>query len=211
MLAHRDVLVPVLEEARRLGFLGPGPVEAHLDHASGFAEAIQSGGGGSPPGRAADLGSGAGLPGLPLALRLTETEWVLIEAGVRRAAFLRGAVADLGLVDRVSVVAARAEAVGRDPDHRRRYDLVVARSFGPPAVVAECAAPLLVRGGRAVISEPPGGAPDRWPADGLAALGMAPASSVAAGGAAFQIVVQERNCPDRWPRRVGIPGKRPLF
>jgi 16S rRNA (guanine527-N7)-methyltransferase len=209
---HRDALVPVLEEARRRGFLGPGPVGPHLDHAAGYAAALEAdAGAGWSPARAADLGSGAGLPGLPLALRFPETAWTLVEASVRRAEFLRVAVRDLGIAGRVGVVEERAEVVGRMPEYRATFDLVVARSFGPPAVLAECAAPLLRAGGRAGVSEPPGGAPARWPALGLAPLGMAPGLSVQAAGAAYQLLRQETPCPDRWPRRVGVPGKRPLF
>jgi 16S rRNA (guanine527-N7)-methyltransferase len=209
---HRDVLVPVLEEARRLGFLGPGPVEGHLDHAAGFAVALDwDAGAGWAPVRAGDLGSGAGLPGLPLALHYPGTEWALVEASVRRAAFLRAAVRDLGVDDRITVVEARAEVVGRAAEHRGRFDLVVARSFGPPAVVAECAAPLLGIDGRAVVSEPPGGVPERWPAPALAELGMVPGVAAQAGGASYQVLRQEALCPARWPRRVGVPAKRPLF
>ena len=216
MKEHWDALVPVLEEARRLGFLGPGPVEAHLEHAAGYAAALDAADGageaeGWSPARAADLGSGAGVPGLALALHFGETEWALVEVSVRRAAFLRSAVADLGLQDRVTVVEERAEVVGRTPAYRGRLDAVVARSFGPPAVVAECAAPLLRAGGRAVISEPPEGQPARWPAPGLAELGMVAGPSVRFGGAAYQVLVQAVACPDRWPRRVGAPRKRPLF
>ena len=212
MNGHRDALVPVLEEARRLGFLGPGPVEVHLDHAVGYAAALEAeAGAGWQAARAADLGSGAGLPGLPLALHFPATRWTLVEASVRRAAFLRAALGELGLGGRVSVVEERAEAVGRMPECRGAFDLVVARGFGRPAVVAECAAPLLRAGGRAVVSEPPGGEPERWPAAGLAQLGMTPSVSVRAGGAAYQVLRQATPCPDRWPRRVGIPAKRPLF
>ena len=212
MNGHRDALVPVLEEARFLGFLGPGPVEIHLDHAAGYAAALEAdAGAGWHPARAADLGSGAGLPGLPLALHFSATKWALVEASVRRAAFLRAAVAALDLAGRIAVVEERAEAVGRAPEFRGSFDLVVARGFGRPAVVAECAAPLLRVGGRAVVSEPPGGEPERWPAEGLAGLGMAPAASVRAGGAAYQVLRQVKVCTDRWPRRVGIPAKRPLF
>ncbi|HVL07427.1 MAG TPA: RsmG family class I SAM-dependent methyltransferase [Acidimicrobiales bacterium] len=212
MKGHRDALVPVLEDARRLGFLGPGPVELHLDHAGGFAAAVEGqAGAGWSPGRAADLGSGAGLPGLPLALRYPWTEWVLVEVSVRRAAFLRSCVEKLALGERLTVVEERAEVVGRAPAYRGRFDLVVARSFGPPAVFAECAAPLLRPGGWAVVSEPPGGAPARWPAPGLAPLGMVPGPAVTAGGAAYQVLRQHDACPERFPRRTGIPGKRPLF
>jgi 16S rRNA (guanine527-N7)-methyltransferase len=161
--------------------------------------------------RAADLGSGAGLPGLPLALALPGSRWTLVDSAVRRAGFLREAVAALGLEDRVVVAEERAESLGRMSAHRGRYDVVVARSFGPPAVVAECGAPLLVPGGRAVVSEPPGGAPARWPAEALLRLGMAPAVAMVAGGWAYQVLAQVEPCPDRYPRRVGVPVKRPLF
>jgi 16S rRNA (guanine527-N7)-methyltransferase len=214
MKGHRDVLVPVLEEGRRLGFLGPGPVEPHLDHAAGFAEALVAGSGagaGWSPQRGADLGSGAGLPGLPLALHFPASVWVLVDAAVRRAAFLRQAVRELGLEDRVTVVEERAELVGRSPAYRGRFDVVVARSFGPPAVLAECAAPLLQAGGWAVVSEPPGGEPGRWPEDGLARFGLVPGPAVQAGGAAYQVLKQRDWCPDRWPRRVGVPAKRPQY
>lgn len=212
MSGHRDALVPVLEEARRLGFLGPGPVEPHVAHAGGFAAALEEeAGAGWFPRWAVDLGSGAGLPGLPLALAYPRAQWVLVEVSVRRAAFLRAAVAELTLGERVTVVEERAEVVGRAPACRGRFDLVVARSFGPPAVFAECAAPLLRPGGWAVVSEPPGGAPARWPAHGLAQLDMAPGPAVSAGGAAYQVLRQVAACPERWPRRTGVPGKRPLF
>lgn len=212
MSEHWDVLVPVLEEARRRGFLGPGPVEPHLLHARGFAAALEAeAGAGWRPARAADLGSGAGLPGLPLALGLVETEWILVDSSQRRAAFLRSVVDDLALGERITVVEERAEAVGRAPAYRGSFDLVVARSFGPPAVVAECGAPLLHVGGYAVVSEPPEGSPERWPADGLAPLGLVPRRSVQADGAAYQVLRQDAPCPDRWPRRVGVPAKRPLF
>lgn len=202
--------MPVLEEARRLGFLGPGPVEAHLTHASGFVAALLAGGA-APPVRAADLGSGGGLPGLPLALHFGACAWLLVESSARRAAFLRAAVRSLALEPRVEVAEARAEEVGRRADARGRFDVVVARSFGPPAVVAECAAPLLGAGGRAVISEPPGGDPGRWSAPGLALLGMVPGAVVAAAGATFQVLHQQARCGARYPRRVGMPAKRPLF
>lgn len=189
-----------------------------MAHATGFIEMVRgvaaaaSGEHGTGwPVRAADLGSGAGLPGLPLALAFPSCEWMLVDSSVRRTAFLRRAVRRLRVDDRVEVVEERAEVVGRSSVWRARLDLVVARSFGPPAVVAECSAPLLKVGGRVVVSEPPGGAPQRWPADGLALLGLGPEAAVSAGGWAFQALHQRKLCPDRYPRRVGVPAKRPLF
>ena len=208
------MLVPVLEEARRLGFLGPGPVEAQLQHALGFARALERAAGEEVDGpfrRGADLGSGGGLPGLVLALHFPEVDWVLVEAATRRAAFLRNAVRQVGVEASTTVIEDRAEVVGRAPANRGTFDVVVARSFGPPAVVAECGAPLLRVGGVAVVSEPPGGAPERWPAEGLALVGMAPGPTTVAAGATYQVLRQVHPCPERWPRRVGIPAKRPLF
>ena len=202
-----DTLQRVLAEARDLGFLGPGPVGPHLDHARAMAAAVEP----DVPGRAADLGTGGGVPGLVLALRWAGTSFLLVEAMRRRADFLAAAVEHLDLVDRVTVTSERAESLGRDPAHRAGYDLVTARSFGPPPVTAECAAPLLRAGGRLVTSEPPAGpGPDRWPTAGLALLGMSLAG-VRRGDYSFAVLRQDVRCPERYPRRVGVPAKRPLF
>lgn len=199
--------MPVLEEARRRGLLGPGPVVPHLTHALGFALAL-----GSPPsGPAVDLGSGGGLPGLALALVWPASRWVLLDAGQRRAAFLVEAVSDLGLGSRVEVVRGRAEEVGRQPERRGRHALVVARSFGPPAVTAECAAPLLAIGGWLVVSEPPEAAASRWPLHAVHTLGLTPTATVRVDGGTYQVCEQRVACPDRFPRRPGVPEKRPLF
>jgi 16S rRNA (guanine527-N7)-methyltransferase len=134
----------------------------------------------------------------------------LIDASTRRAAFLRDAVDRLELSDRVDVLGQRAEDAGRDPQRRGEADLVVARSFGPPAVTAECAAPLLCTDGYLVVAEPPGGAPDRWPAVSLAALGLIPDANRTAP-VALQRLRQIHPCSARYPRRAGIPAKRPLY
>ncbi len=200
----------LLSRSRSLGFLGPGPVEDHIRHAMAFAEAVSE-----PPARALDLGAGGGLPGLVLAAEVwPECRWTFLDAQRRRTDFLQAAVDDLDLSSRVEVVTERAEVVGRDDGHRARYDLVVARSFGPPAVTAECAAPLLRPGGRLVVSEPPTGSSDRWPTDRLVEVGLAEVTTrVAAGDPPIHLVSLTRTPADlsRFPRRIGIPAKRPLF
>jgi 16S rRNA (guanine527-N7)-methyltransferase len=206
-------LLPVLEEARRLGFVGPGSLMPHVGHALGFAEAVRAGGlpGSAGPGRCLDLGSGGGLPGLALALWWPDSLWVLLDAGARRTAFLRDAVEKLGLGGRTEVVTGRAEERGHDADLRGAMDLVAARGFGPPAVTAECAAPFVAVGGVTVVSEPPGGRPERWPAAGLALVGMVPGPTVTCGDGTYQVLEQRFPCPAPLPRRIGIPAKRPLF
>ena len=201
-----DPLDEQLERARELGFLGPGPIGPQRAHAEAFLTAI----GDEPVGECVDLGSGGGLPGLVLALRLPASAWTLLDAMHRRTSFLQEAVEALGLTDRVRVVTDRAEAAGRDPALRGQGDLVVARSFGPPAVTAECAGPLLRPGGRLVVSEPPEGMGERWPAEALAALGFDPAVAIA-GPPSFVRLRLGRAIDERFPRRIGVPAKRPLW
>jgi 16S rRNA (guanine527-N7)-methyltransferase len=141
---------------------------------------------------------------------------VLLDAGARRTEFLRQAVTTCGLAERVSVVHQRAEEAGREPSYREAFDGVVARSFGSPAVVAECAAPLLRPGGWLMVSEPPessageGTDAQRWPSEPLLRLGMEPGAFVREEFG-FQILWQRAPCPDRYPRRNGVPSKQPLF
>ena len=221
------VLRSVLVAAQEAGFLGPGPIERHILHAEGFVSLAEVQPGGARA-RLLDLGSGGGLPGLVVATRLPWAQVVLLEANRRRAEFLSRAVATLGIAARVSVVHQRAELCGRDPLYRGLFSGVVARSFGPPAVVAECAAPFLAPAGWLIVSEPPAevaadgnghratgleevhrGTP-RWPADRLAVLGLEPIEFVK-GEFGYQILRQRQPCPEEFPRRNGVPSKRPLF
>ena len=184
-------LIEVLTEARHLGFLGPGPIDVHLQHAEGFVAAAPA-----PPVRFLDLGSGGGVPGLVLAVRWPASGAVLLEASARRTAFLRRAVTTLDLSDRVQVLQSRAEVAGHDPRWRGRFDLVVARSFGPPALTAEYGAAFLAPGGSLLVSDPPEGG-DRWDPDLLAGLGLALGP---APGPVRQLV-QAGPYPARSPRR----------
>ena len=205
-------LTEVLEGARTLGFLGPGPVGPHVDHAAAYLSLLDVGGGGP----FLDLGSGGGVPGLVLACLLPGSRWVLLDSMVRRTGFLEEAVVRLALDERVHVLTARAEDVGRDPAHRMHYRGVVARSFAAPPVLAECAAPLLVRGGVAVVSEPPAdpGAtearPGRWPGDGLSSLGLR-LDHWEPGPPSLVRLRQADRCPRTYPRRVGVPSAKPLW
>ncbi|MCU1496206.1 MAG: rRNA small subunit methyltransferase [Acidimicrobiales bacterium] len=207
-------LTELLAESRRLGFLGPGPVEDHLRRAAAFVAAVPQ-----PPARALDLGAGGGLPGLVLAATVwPETTWCFLDAMEKRTAFLVRAITRLGITERVRVVTDRAEITGRRPDQRGAYDLVVARSFGAPAVTAECAAPLLRPGGLLVVSEPPDTPLEqRWPVAGVAQLGFGSPEALTVedpdeDGATHLVRLRlDGVVDDRYPRRVGRPTKRPLF
>jgi 16S rRNA (guanine527-N7)-methyltransferase len=139
----------------------------------------------------------------------------LLDAQERRCEFLRGACATLELEARIEVVCGRAERLAREPELRGQFDLVVARSFGAPAITAECAVGFLRRGGRLIVTEPPesdvAGRSDRWPASELEPLGLSPPLLVRHREAGAVILRLEHDVDDRWPRRDGIPHKRPLW
>lgn len=199
-LLHR-----LLGRARDLGFLGAAPIAEQIAHSRALVGAVGAND------RVLDLGSGGGLPGLVVAADQPSATVVLLDAMSRRTVVLADAAEELNAVGtHLTVITARAEEAGRDPEMRGRFDLVLARSFGPPAVVAECAAPFLRRGGRLVVSEPPGGRPDRWPAAELRKFGLV-AAAVDSQPVARVVLVAEEPCPDRYPRRVGVPARRPLF
>jgi len=211
-------LARALEAAREQGFLGDGPVEGHIEHAIGFATAVEDVLGVAPS-AFLDMGSGGGVPGLVLAARWSEAEATLLDANRSRCRVLQAAAHDLGFEHRIRVLCLRAEEAGRDPGLRSSQPVVVARSFGAPAVTAECGGPLLQVGGLLVVAEPPGpvptrggqvGHPGRWPEEPLAELGLAPLRFWF-DQAGYQVLRQLRPCPARYPRRVGIPEKRPLY
>ncbi|HEX2043155.1 MAG TPA: RsmG family class I SAM-dependent methyltransferase [Acidimicrobiales bacterium] len=204
--SRREALAAVLEEARRRGLVGPGPVEAHIEHSLAFGDVA----GWPLRGPALDLGSGAGLPGLVLAAADRASAWVLLDGREKSAAFLDEAVERLGMSKRVRVVGDRAEVAARS-EMRGQMALVVARGVGPPAVTAECAAGFLTTGGVLVVSDPPDPDPSRWPGEGLAVLGMGPPEATTRAGFHFVRIPQERPAPERFPRRTGQPAKRPLF
>jgi 16S rRNA (guanine527-N7)-methyltransferase len=208
-------LLDVLAEAQRLGFVGGATsLPDHVVQAEVLAEVVEAlpSGPGASPASVLDLGSGAGLPGLVLAQRWTAARVTLLDGGERRATFLSAAVARLGLGPRVSVASGRAEVLGRDAQLREAFELVVVRAFGPPAVVAECGRPFLAADGLLVVSEPPASDGSRWdhPED-LALLGLVPEEFVVRRDHRFQVLRASGPCPDRYPRRTGVPTKRPLF
>jgi 16S rRNA (guanine527-N7)-methyltransferase len=200
----------VLEESRARGFLGPGPIDRQVQHALDLAAIV-----GSPTGPFLDLGSGGGLPGLVLAMAWPDAPGTLLDSQRRRCTFLREAVVWLGFGPRITVACGRAERLAREAELRASFDVVLARSFGPPPATAECAVGFLEQGGRLVVTEPPGAeevrTAERWPIDGLQTLGFSPAVSAVVGDTSAVVMELQRSLEDRWPRRDGVPTKRPLW
>jgi 16S rRNA (guanine527-N7)-methyltransferase len=169
-----------------------------------------------PPGllRVIDVGSGGGLPGLPLRLARDDLRLTLLEANQRKAAFLVQAAAKLGLGD-VEVVALRAEEAGHDPRHREVYDFALARALAPLPVLVELCLPFVALGGRLLAMKTDAAAEAE---SAKAAIGRLGGELVEIGSAASsarslgQVVVVEkvRPTPPEFPRRAGVPSRRPL-
>ena len=199
-----DALEGVLRDAQRIGLLGRDPVRRHIEHASAWADALV-------PDRFLDLGSGAGVPGLVLAWIWPEVEGVLLDGQVKRAAWLRAAVARLGLHHRITVVEGRAEELAHGPGLREAFPLVVARGFGPPATTAEIGSGFVTTGGSLTVSEPPQPDPDRWPAAELSTLGLEIFSEVVQSGGRFVILRKHSPLDEHLPRQRGLPLRNPLW
>ena len=140
-----------------------------------------------------------------------QAQAVLLDRRERSGTFLREALEALALTDRVTIEVAEAEEAARRPDLRAQFDLVVARSFAPPAVTAECAVGFLQAGAHLAVTEPPEGGSSRWDPDGLTQLGLEGPTIVKEGETTAAILTATGTPADQWPRRPGVPRKRPLW
>lgn len=161
-----------------------------------------------------DVGAGAGFPGIPLSIMLPEVEVTLLDALGKRVDFLKSAIAELGLNARA--VNLRAEDAGRT-DMREAFDAAVSRAVAPLSVLAEFALPLIRVGGFMIAYKGPA-----WEAE----LGEAAGALALLGGqfhSAHGVDIPGRDwahvllriekaspTPEKYPRRPGIPEKRPL-
>jgi 16S rRNA (guanine527-N7)-methyltransferase len=136
-----------------------------------------------------------------------------MDANERRTSFLSSELSDRDRWPSVSILRGRAEELGHDEEWREQFELVSSRSFGPPGVAAECGGSFVAVGGFLLISEPPDTDPQaRWPSDGLGSLNLERSSRYRFDGRfGFQILMKVAPLDERYPRRVGIPNKRPLF
>ena len=163
-----------------------------------------------------DVGSGAGFPGLPLKIAYPGLRLALVESTEKKARFLELVTEKLGLAG-VTVIADRAEAMGHAPDYRERYDWAVARAVADLRVLAELCLPL-VRVGGAMLAQ-------KGQSAATEVAAAATAIATLGGGEAIlsSITLPESEQPHylvtipkieptdaRYPRRIGVPAKRPL-
>ncbi|MDD2421020.1 MAG: 16S rRNA (guanine(527)-N(7))-methyltransferase RsmG [Heliobacteriaceae bacterium] len=169
-----------------------------------------------PVAQLADVGTGAGLPGLALALCRGRWQVTLIESLAKRCAFLRQIQEKLP-VDNVRVVTGRAETLGHDADYRENFDLVTARAVARLPVLVEYGLPFVKCGGFFLAFKGPGGEQEAREAKrAITVLGgrtemIWDVRLPLSGDPRCLILIRKENpTPAGYPRRPGLPAKRPL-
>lgn len=166
--------------------------------------------------RVIDVGTGAGFPGLPLKILYPEIELTLVDSVTKKTTFLAAVVEALDL-KAVTISDGRAEEIGQDANHREQYDWVVARSVAEMRILAEYLLPLCRVGGHLLAQKG-----ENAPAEIKSAY---QAIRILGGGQVqmhevrlpdhelihhLVVVPKERPTPKKYPRRPGLPSKRPL-
>jgi len=163
-----------------------------------------------------DIGTGAGMPGIPLKIVRPGARLVLLDSIAKKTAFLRHIVRELGL-EGAEVLTQRAEEIGHLPEYRESFDLVVCRAVSQLATVAELTLPFCRIGGLAVIPKKAGIESELSQANGAIDILGGKLKSVREviikGLEQHLLVVLEKTSitPPIYPRRPGIPAKRPLY
>ncbi len=172
--------------------------------------------GAKPAGRVIDVGTGAGFPGLPLKIAVPRLRLTLVEATGKKAEFCQHVVSLLGL-EGVEVVHARAEEVGHRPEHREAYDWAVARAVAALPVLVEYLLPFLRLGGKAIAQKGETGPAEAHAAEkALGLLGgrisqIVPLELPGVAEPRFLVVMEKAALtPADYPRRPGVPARKPL-
>lgn len=171
---------------------------------------------GRPGARMIDVGTGAGFPGLPLKLVCPGTRVTLLEATGKKVTFLEHIVERLGL-QAVTAINARAEDLAHDLSHREQYDLVLARAVAELPVVAEYTLPFCKVGGWVIAQKGEAATAEAWSAErAITILGgtlrrVTPVELPGLPEDRSLVVIEKVSpTPANYPRRPGIPAKRPL-
>jgi 16S rRNA (guanine527-N7)-methyltransferase len=170
----------------------------------------------APVGRLVDVGSGAGFPGIPLKIVSPKLEVTLIEATGKKADFCRHVIECLSLAG-IEVEHTRAEDFGRVAGRRQSYDWAVARAVAPLPTLSEYLLPMLKVGGRAIALKGETGPSEAHEADeALRILGgrvsqLIPVELPGVAETRYLVVIDKLAAtPAKYPRRSGMPLKRPL-
>ena len=163
-----------------------------------------------------DIGSGAGLPGIPLAIAFPDARGVLLDSRAKKVEFLERAIRSLGLSN-LRAVHGRAETLGQRSDMRERFDFAFARAVAKMPALAELALPFCRVGGRVVAHKTESADAEMRSAERAAAemggsgiVRARPSVGARDSRRLFAVIDKVRRTPSRYPRNPGIPAKRPI-
>jgi 16S rRNA (guanine527-N7)-methyltransferase len=213
--AYRDLLADATQRFNLTSLREPEAIERrHIGESLAVARALAAAGVLPPGSRVIDVGSGGGLPGIPIAIARPDVAVTLLEATGKKAAFLQEAVTALGLRN-ARVLAARAEEAAHRPAERETYDLAIARAVAPLAALVELALPFVRIGG--ALAAVKGSRVEQEIEDAAAAIracGGGPARKLGLDtgepNLCLVIIPKVAGTPAHLPRRPGLPVKRPL-
>ncbi|MBN2048485.1 MAG: 16S rRNA (guanine(527)-N(7))-methyltransferase RsmG [Anaerolineaceae bacterium] len=170
-----------------------------------------------PPKRLVDVGTGAGFPGLVIKIMLPEMQLTLVESVGKKVTFCQMVADELGL-ENVSALSIRAEDLGRDAAHREQYDWAVARAVANLPTLVEYLLPLVRVGGKVLAQKGETGPAEAQKAEkAIKLLGghLDRLHHITLPGVVEERYLVEINkvaiTPNKYPRRVGIPSKKPLL
>ncbi len=167
--------------------------------------------------RVIDVGTGAGLPGIPLKIVLPDMKLTLLEATAKKTKFLHHIIDKLGLKD-VNIVTGRAEEVGHNPEYRERYDLVLSRAVAPLPALVELTLPFCGVGGNFIAQKKGDIIREMERARKVVSLmggifkEVKSVSLEESDDRRYLIVIEKLEpSPAEYPRRPGIPAKKPII
>ncbi len=166
--------------------------------------------------RVIDVGTGGGLPGIPLAIARPDLSFTLLDATGKKVDFLKSCIEKLGLTN-IQAIQNRAELLGHDPAHRQRYNLATVRAVGKVAEIAEYCLPLVKTGGQMLAMKGRAAEGELGAAgDALSVLGAGDLALIDAYPDGFDSelviisIIKEHPTPRAYPREPGMPKKSPL-
>lgn len=171
----------------------------------------------NPPESLVDIGTGAGLPGIPLKIVFPDMQLTLVESVQKKAGFCEHVVNLLRLRD-VEVLATRAEELGQDPRHRERYQVATARAVAGMPTLVEYLLPLTKVGGRVIMQKGKSAAEEAQASRNAIRLmggnntGLIRVELPGVEGERFIVTVDKVNkTRPEFPRRTGIPARQPIL